>query len=110
MLRLRRAELEAQVAADTARLAEVEARLRMIETEGVMSIDVVVKSVPAVRLAELSGIAESYESEQDRPGDPAAVRGAVQADRRGRARLHRPGGSPTTSRSPRACGCTPGSR
>ncbi|MEV5408637.1 MerR family transcriptional regulator [Thermopolyspora sp. NPDC052614] len=64
MLRLRRAELEAQVAADMARLAEVEARLRMIETEGVMSIDVVVKSVPAVRLAEVSGLAESYETEK----------------------------------------------
>ena len=64
MLRLRRAELEAQVAADLARLTEVEARLRMIETEGVMSIDVVVKSVPPVRLAELSGIAESYESDR----------------------------------------------
>lgn len=64
MLRLRRAELAAQVAADTARLAEVEARLRMIETEGAMSIDVVLKSVPAVRLAELSGIAESFESEK----------------------------------------------
>lgn len=64
MLRLRRAELAAQVAADTARLAEVEARLRMIETEGVMSIDVVLKSVPAVRLAELSEVAESLESDK----------------------------------------------
>lgn len=67
MLRLRRAELAAQVAADQARLAEVEARLRMIETEGVMSIDVVVKNVPGVRLAELSGLAESYETEKISP-------------------------------------------
>ncbi|MBX6166497.1 MAG: MerR family transcriptional regulator [Thermobispora bispora] len=62
MLRLRRAELEAQVAEGMARLARVEARLRMIETEGIMPADVVIKSLPALRVAELSGIAESYES------------------------------------------------
>jgi DNA-binding transcriptional MerR regulator len=67
MLRLRRAELEAQVADETARLTRVEARLRMIETEGIMSADVVIKSVPAVRLAELSGTAESYESDKISP-------------------------------------------
>jgi DNA-binding transcriptional MerR regulator len=67
MLRLRRAELAAQVAADTARLARVEARLRMIETEGVMLTDVVIKSVASVRLAELSGTAESYESDRIGP-------------------------------------------
>jgi DNA-binding transcriptional MerR regulator len=67
MLRLRHAELEAQVADDTARLARVEARLRMIETEGVMPADVVIKSVPAVRLAELSDTAESYESNKISP-------------------------------------------
>ncbi|MEW9527183.1 MerR family transcriptional regulator [Microbispora sp. NPDC049125] len=67
MLRLRRAELEAQVAGDTARLARVEARLRMIETEGVMPADVVIKSVPAIRLAELSGMVEGYESDKISP-------------------------------------------
>jgi DNA-binding transcriptional MerR regulator len=67
MLRLRRAELEAHVADETARLARVEARLQMIETEGIMSADVVIKSVPAVRLAELIGIAESYESDKISP-------------------------------------------
>src|SRR5262245_27364352 len=36
MLRLRRAELEAQVERDTSRLAQVDARLRMIESEGHM--------------------------------------------------------------------------
>ncbi|MFC0864025.1 MerR family transcriptional regulator [Sphaerimonospora cavernae] len=67
MLRLRRAELAAQVADDTARLGRVEARLRMIETEGSVSADVVIKSVPAIRLAELSGMAESYESDKIGP-------------------------------------------
>jgi DNA-binding transcriptional MerR regulator len=67
MLRLRRAELEAQVADETARLARVEARLRLIETEGVMPADFVIKNVPAVRVAELSGVAESYESDKIGP-------------------------------------------
>ncbi|MFC6080083.1 MerR family transcriptional regulator [Sphaerisporangium aureirubrum] len=67
MLRLRRAELAAQVAVDTQRLTRVEARLRLIEKEGVMPTDVVVKSVPAVRLAELSDVAKSYESEHIGP-------------------------------------------
>ncbi|MFC0434964.1 MerR family transcriptional regulator [Kutzneria buriramensis] len=68
MLRLRRAELAAQVAADSARLAQVEARLRSIEREGAMpSIDVVVKAVPAVRIAELAAVAASYEPEDIGP-------------------------------------------
>ncbi|GAB3179314.1 DNA-binding transcriptional MerR regulator [Micromonospora palomenae] len=63
MLRLRRAQLEAQVAADTARLAGIEARLRMIETEGRMtSQDVVLKEIPPVRVAELTGVAPSYQT------------------------------------------------
>jgi DNA-binding transcriptional MerR regulator len=68
MLRLRQAELEAQIAADTTRLGRVEARLRTIENEGLMpSDDVVVKNVPPVRLAELSGIASSFEPEHVSP-------------------------------------------
>src|SRR5436190_10958270 len=44
MLRLRRAQLEAQLAADADRLSGVEARLRMIESEGHMNTeDVIVK-------------------------------------------------------------------
>ncbi|WP_331767412.1 MerR family transcriptional regulator [Embleya sp. NBC_00896] len=58
MLRLRRAELAAAMAADALRLARVEARLRTIESEGrVPSDDVVLKRIPAVRVAELTGTA-----------------------------------------------------
>ncbi|MFD7067620.1 MerR family transcriptional regulator [Streptomyces sp. NPDC059913] len=68
MLRLRRAELEEAMRAAAARLAQVEARLRSIESEGRMSTnDVVVKQVPAVRVAELSGIAASYGPEHITP-------------------------------------------
>ncbi|MFI1939906.1 MerR family transcriptional regulator [Streptomyces purpureus] len=68
MLRLRRAELETVMAAAAAGLAQVEARLRAIESEGHMSAtDVVIKSVPPVRLAELSGVAASYEPEDVGP-------------------------------------------
>ncbi|ROQ33967.1 DNA-binding transcriptional MerR regulator [Streptomyces sp. PanSC19] len=61
MLRLRQAELEAAVEAARARLAQVGARLRAIESEGRMSTqDVVVKKIPAVRVAELSAVAASF--------------------------------------------------
>jgi DNA-binding transcriptional MerR regulator len=62
MLRMRRAQLQEQMAADAARLASVEARLRTIEREGRMSTDdVVVKQVPRTRVAELAAVAASYE-------------------------------------------------
>ncbi|WP_329496272.1 MerR family transcriptional regulator [Kitasatospora herbaricolor] len=68
MLRLRRAELAAAMAADARRLAHVEARLRTIESEGRMPADdVVVKSIPAVRVAELTGVAASYRPEDIGP-------------------------------------------
>ncbi|GAA1090190.1 MULTISPECIES: MerR family transcriptional regulator [Kitasatospora] len=68
MLRLRRAELEAAVTAAAARLVQVEARLRAIESEGHMPTDdVVLKHVPAVRVAELSAVAASYEPEDIGP-------------------------------------------
>nr|WSX53336.1 MerR family transcriptional regulator [Streptomyces sp. NBC_00974] len=68
MLRLRRSELESAMAAAAARLTQVETRLRIIESEGTMSsIDIVVKSLPPVRLAELSGIAGSYEPQDITP-------------------------------------------
>ncbi|MFF4927038.1 MerR family transcriptional regulator [Kitasatospora sp. NPDC001261] len=68
MLRLRRAQLAAAIAADELRLARVEARLRTIESEGTMSVrDVVVKPVPSVRVAQLTGVAASYEPEDIGP-------------------------------------------
>lgn len=62
MLRLRHAELQSQMVANTARLAQVEARLEIIEREGAMPAgDVQVKQIPAVRVAELIGTAASFE-------------------------------------------------
>ncbi|MBP2477291.1 DNA-binding transcriptional MerR regulator [Crossiella equi] len=61
MLRLRHSELAAGIAAARARLTAVEARLRIIESEGAMPVDdVVVKSLPAMRIAELTGIAADF--------------------------------------------------
>ncbi|MEU5908642.1 MerR family transcriptional regulator [Micromonospora sp. NPDC047467] len=68
MLRLRRSQLAEQLAADTARLAAVEARLRMIESEGTMTTqDVVLKEIAPVRVAELTAVASSYQSEDISP-------------------------------------------
>lgn len=64
MLRLRRAELQEQIAADTARLTHIEARLESIEREGLMPADdVVIKRIPAVRVAELTGLAADFAPE-----------------------------------------------
>ncbi|MFD3517685.1 MerR family transcriptional regulator [Streptomyces sp. NPDC058657] len=63
MLRLRQAELETEMKAAAARLVQVEARLRAVESEGRMSAhDVVVKSLPCVRVAELTGVAPDFYS------------------------------------------------
>ncbi|MER7048257.1 MerR family transcriptional regulator [Streptomyces jumonjinensis] len=68
MLRLRQAELEEAMASAAARLRQVEARLRSIESEGRMpSDDVIVKNIPAVRVAELTGVAASYGPEDIGP-------------------------------------------
>lgn len=68
MLRLRQADLQSQIATDTARLAQVEARLQIIEREGAMPTDdVQIKRVPAVRVAELTGSAASFEPESIGP-------------------------------------------
>ena len=62
MLRLRQAELQSAIAADTSRLARVEARLRIIELEGAMPVDdIQVKRIPAVRVAELTATAARLE-------------------------------------------------
>ncbi|MDX3229086.1 MerR family transcriptional regulator [Streptomyces sp. ME19-01-6] len=68
MLRLRRAELESAVAEAAARLAQVEARLRTIENEGRMPTeDIVIKSLPPLRLAELTATAASFEPQDIGP-------------------------------------------
>jgi DNA-binding transcriptional MerR regulator len=68
MLRLRQAELQSRLATDAARLAQVEARLRIIETEGAMPTDdVQIKRIPAVRVAELTGTAAGFEPDSITP-------------------------------------------
>jgi DNA-binding transcriptional MerR regulator len=89
MLRLRRAELQSQIAADTARLAHVEARLRTIEKEGaVPSDDVQIKRVAGVRVAELAAVAASFE-----PGSIGPIIGPLYGQLRDR--LDAAGLSPT---------------
>lgn len=68
MLRLRRLELATTMAADRERFARVEARLRLIETEGLASdLDVLVKHVPSLRVAAVSAVASSYEPDDIGP-------------------------------------------
>jgi DNA-binding transcriptional MerR regulator len=68
MLRLRRAQLAAQLAADARRMAGIEARLRTIEREGQMNTeDVILKEVAPVRVAELTGTAGGYGPEHIGP-------------------------------------------
>jgi DNA-binding transcriptional MerR regulator len=68
MLRLRQAELQTEIAAHTARLTQVEARLRIIESEGAMPADdVQIKRIPPVRVAERSAAAASFEPDAITP-------------------------------------------
>lgn len=68
MLRLRKSQLAEQIAADRDRLVRIEARLRMIESEGVMSTrDIAVKSVESIRFPTVSGTAVSAEHEVINP-------------------------------------------
>jgi DNA-binding transcriptional MerR regulator len=63
MLRLRQAELETTMRAAAARLVQVESRLRSIESEGHMPTNEVVrKSLPGVRVAELTGVAQDFDA------------------------------------------------
>jgi DNA-binding transcriptional MerR regulator len=61
MLMLRRAELQEQIASDAARLAQVDVRLQAIDSEASELPSVVVKRIPAVLVAELTGEAAGYE-------------------------------------------------
>jgi DNA-binding transcriptional MerR regulator len=71
MLKLRRAEIHAQIEAETARLARVEARLLTIEDEARVPADgVVIKHLAPVRVGELTGEAAGYE--------PAAITPVIQ--------------------------------
>ncbi len=68
MLRLRRAELEAQLEADATRLTGVEARLKIIESEGIMKTqDVVLKNIDTVRIAEMTDSAGSFRTSDIAP-------------------------------------------
>jgi DNA-binding transcriptional MerR regulator/effector-binding domain-containing protein len=68
MLRLRRAEIRAQIETETTRLARVEARLLTIEDEARAPIDgVVVKRLAPVRVGEVTGTAAGYEPEAISP-------------------------------------------
>jgi DNA-binding transcriptional MerR regulator/effector-binding domain-containing protein len=68
MLRLRRAQLRTQITTDLARLGRVEARLRLIEREGIMPEDTIqIKTLPGVRVAELTAVAASFAPESIGP-------------------------------------------
>jgi DNA-binding transcriptional MerR regulator/effector-binding domain-containing protein len=68
MLRLRRAEIRAQIETETTRLARVEARLLTIEDEARAPIDgVVVKRLAPVRVGKVTGTAAGYEPEAISP-------------------------------------------
>jgi DNA-binding transcriptional MerR regulator len=69
MLRLRQAELQSQIAADTARLRQVEARILSIEREeGAMPASAIqIKKIPTLRVAELTALAPDFEPESIGP-------------------------------------------
>lgn len=68
MLTVRRTQVEEELAEQRSRLDRIEARLRLIESENTMNNhDVIVKHVPAIRVAALTGTAESFASEHIGP-------------------------------------------
>jgi DNA-binding transcriptional MerR regulator len=68
MLRLRQADLQSQIATDNSRLAQVDARLQIIEREGAMPTDdVQIKRIPGVRVAEISAFAAGFDPESIGP-------------------------------------------
>lgn len=61
MLRLKQVEARERMEEEQARLARVEARLRQIEQEGKMpTYEMVIKSVPAIRVASVRGLIPTY--------------------------------------------------
>jgi len=68
MLKLRRAEIHAQIEAEMARLARVEGRLLTIEDEARVPTDgIVIKRLAPVRVGELTGEAAGYEPDAITP-------------------------------------------
>jgi DNA-binding transcriptional MerR regulator len=90
MLRVRRAELEAQIAEDHARLDRVAARLRAIEQEDDMPDDVSIKSLPAQRVAAVARPAPGLGLENVGAVNKAAFRDLSQALERSGVQGHRP--------------------
>lgn len=91
MLRVRRAELEAQIAEDRARLERVEVRLRAIEQEEEDVLDdVSIKSLPAQRVAAVARPAPGLGLENVGPVNDAAFRELNQALERSGVRGHSP--------------------
>ncbi len=68
MLKLRRAELAEQLRSTGDQLLAVERRLRLIEGEKQMDREFVVKPIPALRLAELSGTVAGQDAVSDLVG------------------------------------------
>ena len=60
MLLLRRAQLEQELRSDQTRLVQVEARLRAIEKEDQLSDDIVIRSLPALRVAAIAKPAPGF--------------------------------------------------
>jgi DNA-binding transcriptional MerR regulator len=89
LLACQREELAERVAADQARLARVERRLRYIEMEDAVPIDIVIKHIPAMRVAEVrwSGKALAFGEVKEtflRPRPSDAPRGPRAAGRHAR--------------------------
>ena len=93
MLRLRQAELQSRLTADRARLAQVEARLQIIEREGTMPADdIQVKQIPAVRVAELTATAASLGHQRPSPQSSSRCTRSWASARPGRGDPGRPAG------------------
>jgi DNA-binding transcriptional MerR regulator len=90
MLVFKRAELQDRLAEDQARLARVELRLRHIEGEHRMPTDVVVKTMPALRVAVIRCDQPGLDFNSVRPAVTDAVLELPQRLRAGGVQLHGP--------------------